>query len=64
MKLIIEIPLESNDLQEGDFSLFIKEAVDATWFNMEIGRPVSEEEQEVGRLFSVSGENFTARVEL
>jgi len=66
-KLHIVIDMESNDLEEIDFEVFLREAKLATAINVEVGRPVSgdtdTEDSHVARMFQISAENFTAQVE-
>jgi hypothetical protein len=62
LKLIIEIPLEANDLQEEDFSTIVREAVDASGIHVMVGRPINDETM-VSRTFELSAENFSVRVE-
>lgn len=62
-KLLIEIPLEGNDLEENDFDVFVKEATDysegfSPVISIEVGRPLSEEESHIARVFSIGGEYF------
>ena len=63
MKLVIEIPLEGNDVEEADFEALVGEAKEAMGISIEVGRPISEEESFIVRSMHVSAEHFTARIE-
>jgi hypothetical protein len=63
IKLIIEIELEANDLEEADFENFVREAKKAEALNMEVGRSLNEKHSHIVRMFQLSAENFTARLE-
>lgn len=63
MRLIIEIPLEGNDLEEKDFDTFRVEAGKASSINLEVSRLISTKEPEVFRTHNLSVEYFSFRVE-
>ena len=62
MKLIVTIPLDSNDLEVADFRNFKKESSKATGITLEVGRPTSEGSPTF-RQFIISAENFTAEIQ-
>lgn len=65
MELVIRIPLDGNDLEETDFQHFVREALDASGINLEVGRAIEEEGfQDVSRIYSISAEYFKADIEL
>lgn len=63
MKLIIEIPIDGNDFDDGDMELFVEESKDAAGIRLEVGRAISEEESQIVRSLSLSAEYFKARIE-
>jgi hypothetical protein len=64
MKLIIEIPLESNDLEERDFEILVKESKNATGINIMVGRPLNYAASGGAmRTFELTAENFRSRIE-
>jgi hypothetical protein len=68
MKLVIEIPLELNDLQEEDFNTVLREVNESesphpACLGVQITRPVSEDETHIARVFELGAENFKVHVE-
>lgn len=65
MKLILEIPLEGNDLSSEDIEVFLREAKSATGMNLDIGRPASGRAGDCGvaRMFQLRVDKFKARIE-
>lgn len=60
MKLIIEIDVDSSDMEESDADLLIQESKrEGAGVMIQIGSAISEEESEVARVVSLSSEYFT-----
>lgn len=62
MKLILELDVDMSDFTELDAQIFLAEAKEASGITVEIGRPLSEEQSEIVRSFSLSTEYFKARI--
>lgn len=64
MNLIIEIPLDPNDLEEQDFETFLKESRKASGITLEVGRPLKPEGNEnIIRSVTLFAENFTVKID-
>lgn len=61
--LVIEIPMESNDIDEDDFETLVAESKDAVGINIMVGRPLMEDPNNVCRTFEFTAEDFSARIE-
>jgi hypothetical protein len=62
MKLIIEIDVDASDFTEDDAAKFVEEAELATGLSVEVGRPISDEDLEVARMYTLGTEYFKCRV--
>lgn len=62
MKLIVEIPLDGNDLDDSDFDRFIKESKKAGGVELRVMRSVSEKTPDIIREFTIGAEYFKAKL--
>lgn len=62
MKLVIEISLDGNDLEDSDLDRFVKEAKLAMGINIQVGRSISERTPDVIRHFAIHAEYFKAEL--
>jgi hypothetical protein len=63
MRLVIEIDLDQNNLEEEDMKIFFHEAASASGIEITIGRPISEDESYITREFHLIADKFTTSLE-